>query len=481
MSEGPDSSENAQTPPPVDPAGGQAAGPGAPGGAKSGDRAGPGGDPTAQSETSPYLSGPRIRPRPMRAGMSISELIRETFLAYNAARLREACRLLAEKMMRDNVTVGLSLSGALTPAGLGLAALCPLLRGGYVDWVVSTGANLYHDSHFALDLAMHQGSPHLNDIALRRDGVVRIYDVLFDYHVLLQTDSFYREMIQTPPFQKILSSAEFHHLAGRFLREREKTLGVLEPSLLSTAWECGVPVYTSSPGDSSIGMNIAAAALVGNRLTLDPSRDVNETAAIVLDAKRRGQSAIWILGGGSPKNFMLQTEPQIQEVLGIEEEGHDYFLQITDARPDTGGLSGATPSEAVSWGKVDPEMLPHAVVAYVDSTVALPLLTAYVLENVPPRPLKRLFDRRDEMLEALREAHMRAEVGRQQANLQQRVQERQAQFEARIHETQREIEEKLREKQAQLQSEMNRMQQQVQEKVQKLLPRAKLPKKPDEP
>jgi deoxyhypusine synthase len=439
----------------------------------------PGSQPPPQPDGNPYLSGPRILPAPIQPGVSVTDLIRHTFLAYNAARLREACRLLAERMLQEDVTIGLSITGALTPAGLGISALSPLLRGGYVDWVVSTGANLYHDTHFGLNMAMHQGSPHLDDVVLRKDGVVRIYDILFDYRVLLNTDAFYREMIATPPFQKVLSSAEFHSLAGKYIREREKTLGVEHPCFLSTAWECGVPVYTSSPGDSSIGMNIAAAALTGNRLTLDPNRDVNETAAIVYDAKRRGKSGVWILGGGSPKNFVLQTEPQIQEVLGIAEEGHDYFLQVTDARPDTGGLSGATPAEAVSWGKVDPEMLPQAVVCYCDATIALPLLTAYVLENVPPRPLKRLYERRDEMLESLREAHLKAEVTKQQSILQQRVHDTQAQIESKFHDTQTQLEEKLREKQAQLQHEVNRVQQQVQEKVMKLLP--KLPtKKSDE-
>jgi deoxyhypusine synthase len=141
---------------------------------------------------------------------------------------------------------------------------------------------------------------------------------------------------------------------------------------------------------------------------IDPNLDVNETASIVLDAKRGsgkkgkgGRSAVLICGGGSPKNFMLQTEPQIQEVLGIDEKGHDYFLQITDARPDTGGLSGATPAEAVSWGKIDPDRLPDAVVCYLDSTVALPLLTAYAHARHAARPLKRLFDRRQEMLDRL--------------------------------------------------------------------------------
>ncbi len=455
---------------------------------------------TSPNSASPpgHLRGKRILPRPIRPGMTAPELIQETFLAYNAARLRDATRLLTERMLRDDVTVGLSVSGALTPAGLGLSCLSPLLRGGYVDWVVSTGANLYHDTHFGLDLALHQGSPFSNDVELRREGVVRIYDVLFDYSVLLDTDAFYREMVTTPPFQKLMSTAEFHHLAGRFIREREKTLGVEQPCFLSTAWECGVPVYTSSPGDSSIGMNIAAAALTGNRLILDPNRDVNETAAIVLDAKRRGRSGIWILGGGSPKNFVLQTEPQIQEVLGIQEEGHDFFLQITDARPDTGGLSGATPSEAVSWGKVDPDMLPHAVVCYLDTTVALPLLTAHILESVPARPLKRIYDRREELLEKLREAHLRAEVDRQQAVLQTRVQETQARlqqaqahWEEKLRERQQVLDQKVREERIrleerarevhlQLQSELNRLQSQVSDTLTRLFPPSRGAKKSDD-
>jgi deoxyhypusine synthase len=362
------------------------------------------------TEFNRYLRGPRILPEPIRPGISVSDLMRRTFLAYNAGRLREAARLLAERMLQDDGTVGIALSGALTPAGLGISCLAPMLRSGYIDWIVTTGANLYHDTHFGLGLPLHQGSPFVDDVDLRKEGVIRIYDVLFEYDVLLSTDRFYREMCTAPAFQRSMSSAEFHNLAGRFIREREKVLGVSESCLIAVAYECGVPVYTSSPGDSSIGMNIAALALEGNRLVLDPNLDVNETAAIVLDAKRRGTSGIWILGGGSPKNFVLQTEPHLQEVLAIEERGHDYFLQVTDARPDTGGLSGATPSEAVSWGKVDPSRLPDAVVAYCDSTIALPLLATYILENVPPRPPKRLFDRRERMMEALRDAHLQARV-----------------------------------------------------------------------
>jgi deoxyhypusine synthase len=242
--------------------------------------------------------------------------------------------------------------------------------------------------------------------------VVRIYDIFFDYDVLLSTDAFFRKILRSPEFQKPMSSAEFHWLCGRYIVAREQALGIGNKSLLSAAYACGVPVYTSSPGDSSIGMNVAALQLEGYQCVIDPSRDVNETASIVLHAKRQGgKSAILVMGGGSPKNFALQTEPQIQEVLGIDERGHDYFLQITDARPDTGGLSGATPSEAVSWGKVDPDSLPDAVVCYLDTTVALPILAAYALARHAPRPLRRLYDRRDELIARLRAEHAAARGG----------------------------------------------------------------------
>ncbi len=356
---------------------------------------------------------PRIDPKPIDESITITELVDRTFLAYNAARLREACQLFARRMLADDVTVGVSLTGALTPAGLGMAAIIPLIEHGFIDWMVSTGANLYHDTHFGIGLDMHIGSPFADDVSLREQGVVRIYDIFFDYDVLLQTDAFFRQMIAAPEFQRPMSTAEFHYRAGAYVRERERLLGVRRRSVLSTAHELGVPIYTSSPGDSSIGMNVAAMALDDNQLSFDVSRDVNETAAIVLDAKAAGgQSGVLIVGGGSPKNFVLQTEPQIQEVLGIEEKGHDYYLQITDARPDTGGLSGATPGEAVSWGKVDPDALPDTVVCYLDSTVALPILTAYAIANHPPRKPKRLYDRREEMLDALRQRYLDARKSR---------------------------------------------------------------------
>ena len=387
---------------------------------------------------SKFLRGRRIDPTPITPETKLVDLVDNAFVAYNAARLREACWLFTQKMLEPDVTVGVTITGALTPAGLGMSALIPLIKAGFIDWIISTGANFYHDTHFGIGLAMHEGNAQTSDIVLRAEEVVRIYDIFFDYSVLLNTDDFFRRVIEAPEFQKSMSTAEFHYRVGRYVLERERKLGLQNKSLLAAAHEYSVPLYTSSPGDSSIGMNVAAKALQGNKLAFDPSLDVNETASIVLAAKRGlisddqstdspeahlvsasgrgarikgdrkkkkskkgGRSAIFILGGGSPKNFALQTEPQIQEVLGIDERGHDYFLQVTDARPDTGGLSGATPAEAVSWGKIDPDQLPDAVVCYLDSTVALPIITSYALAKHGPRPPRRLYQRREEFMDLL--------------------------------------------------------------------------------
>ncbi|MBW4524455.1 MAG: deoxyhypusine synthase [Phormidium tanganyikae FI6-MK23] len=358
----------------------------------------------------------KITPTPIPTDISVVDLIDGYFTAYNSARLREACHLLSREVMQEGVTVGMSLSGAMTPAGFGTSVLAPLMQNGFIDWMISTGANLYHDMHYGLGLDLYASNPFVDDVKLRDEGRIRIYDIIFDYDVLLGTDAFIREIIQAEPFQKRMGTAEFHYLLGKYVHEVERKLGVKHPSLLATAYECGVPIYTSSPGDSSIGMNLAAMALEGSKLQIDPLLDVNETAAIAYSAREsgdpevEGKSAALIIGGGSPKNFLLQTQPQLHEVLGLEERGHDFFVQITDARPDTGGLSGATPNEAVSWGKVDPNELPNTIVCYTDSTIALPIMTAYVINQCAPRPLKRLYDRRDEMLAKLKADYQAAKL-----------------------------------------------------------------------
>ena len=353
------------------------------------------------------MQGRRLDPRPLAAGIGVGELVDEYFLSYNAGRLREACHIYAEKMLQPDVTVGLTISGALTPAGLGSSVFVPLVEAGFVDWIVSTGANVYHDLHRPLGFSLYGIPPQFDDVALRREGIIRIYDIVFDQEVLFKTDAFIAEVLRAPEFQKRMGTAELHYRLGRYVLEREKSLaargaGPAGRSLLGAACEAGVPVYTSSPGDSSLGMGLAALRLQGYEVGFDPELDVNETAAIVYGAKKAGgRSGVLILGGGSPKNFALQTEPQIQEIYGLAEKGHDYFIQITDARVDTGGLSGATSQEAVTWRKVDPAQLPDTVVCYTDTTIALPIMAAYALARRQPRPLRRLYDRRAALLEAL--------------------------------------------------------------------------------
>jgi deoxyhypusine synthase len=350
------------------------------------------------------MQGRRLDPRPLTGAIGVRDLVDGFFLSYNAARLREACHIFADRMLEQDVTVGLTISGALTPPGLGYAVFVPLVEAGFVDWIVSTGANLYHDLHRSLGFSLYGIPPSVDDVALRRDRVIRIYDIVFDAEVLFKTDAFIAEVLASAEFQKRMSTAEMHYRLGRYAREREKVLGGGYRSLLGAAFEAGVPVYTSSPGDSSLGMGVAALRLRGHEVGFDPELDVNETAAIVYEAKRTGgKSGVLILGGGSPKNFALQTEPQIQEIYGLEEKGHDYFVQITDARVDTGGLSGATSHEAVTWGKVDPEQLPDTVVCYTDTTIALPILASYAMAVRQPRKLKRLYDRRGQMLARLTE------------------------------------------------------------------------------
>src|SRR5947209_12388826 len=157
-------------------------------------------------------------------------------------------------MLAHETTVGLSLSGALSPAGLSISCLVPLIEAGFIDWIVSTGANLYHDTHFALGQEMHQARPGLDDRALREHQVIRIYDIVFPYENLLGTDRFFRTLCRGEAFQTTLGTAEFHYLVGKYLAAREDETGRRGHSMLAAAFRHGVPIFTSSPGDRSIGM-----------------------------------------------------------------------------------------------------------------------------------------------------------------------------------------------------------------------------------
>jgi len=363
-----------------------------------------------------YLSGKRIQPNPVSKESNVASVI-DNMDAYNGGRLRAACQLMRDKYSPEDVTIGLSIAGALIPAGLGASTIIPLMNHGFVDWLVSTGANMYHDLHFAFNMPLFRGSHTVDDADLRDKGVTRIYDILFDYEdVLMATDRVLRKIMLQPEFQKEMGTREYYHLLGKVANEFEQKNKLGEVSVLAAAYRNGIPVFTSSPGDSTIGMNVAGLELLAEsaglldqfKLKINPSIDVNDSTAIILNAKRyeKGKTGVLLIGGGSPKNFLLQTEPQIQEVLMIPEAGQDYDINITDARPDTGGLSGAPPSEAASWGKIDPTKLEETVTAYIDVTVAFPLLAAYVRQTTGPKKLKRLYDRGEELRKKLIESYL---------------------------------------------------------------------------
>jgi len=343
-----------------------------------------------------YLTGKAITYYRPQGSADVRQLIDGGFQAFNAGRLSEACQIFSERMLapENDTTIGLTVAGALTPAGLG-GCVIELMERGLIDFIISTGANLYHDLHYALNFTLHRGSPFLDDVELYEQGIIRIYDVLFPATVLLETDSYIRDFLVRSQLSGPIPTSELHYRLGLDLLQRYP--GSEEYSVVARAAKTGVPIYTSSPGDSSIGMNVAYHELMnGSTLMIDPNRDVNEICAIILAGKKNG---CVILGGGSPKNFYLQGQPTLWEVYGIPKGGNDFFIQITTDQVVWGGLSGATPAEAVSWGKVNPGVLPDTVVAYCDSTIAFPLFCEYAVGSKNGRrPRKELVRKRDQLV-----------------------------------------------------------------------------------
>ena len=341
---------------------------------------------------SKFLVKPRIKPAQLKKGGTISDLVK----SYNASgsfqggRLGEAA-LLYKKMIEEETSICVTLSGAMTPAGMG-GIIISLIEHGFIDMVISTGANLYHDMHFALDLAVHQGDFQVDDIELFEAGIERIYDIFITEDLLLKTDAYIQEELMDFPNEKPVSTAQLHHHLGKKLLENSHAP---EKSILAMAAKYNVPVYTSSPGDSSIGMNVAYLRYKNKNIIVDPNLDVLETAAIVFNSAKNG---VIIVGGGSPKNFYLQTQPFISQIAGLPHIGHDFDIQISTDAPHWGGLSGATPSEAVSWGKINPNELKNSVVVYSDATISLPILVGYVLNEMNARESKQLYGKIPEFM-----------------------------------------------------------------------------------
>jgi deoxyhypusine synthase len=337
-------------------------------------------------KSSRFLNKDRIYPdKPNLVKPSINDLI--TYYsksgAYNGGRLSEACHIY-QKMIEEDATICLTLSGALTPTGIG-GLIIELVRKGLVDFIISTGANLYHDIHFSLDLPVYQGDFRVNDKDLLKDKIVRIYDIFIPEETLLKTDYYIQNLFKNNKLSNPISSSYLHNIIGKDLLKNSKKPN---HSILAAASKYNIPIFTPSPGDSSIGMNLAKLKLEKKGIYLDTDLDILESTSIIEQSKKTGAIE---LGGGAPKNFYMQTQPMLNQILKKNKGGHNYFIQITADAPHWGGLSGATPSEAISWGKIKPDQLKNDVVVYSDVTIAAPILFSYILSKNIKRDKKNLF------------------------------------------------------------------------------------------
>lgn len=344
------------------------------------------------------MSGTAIEPLRLEAGGTVADLIDTVYArsGFNARRLAEAAQLYA-RMLQGHMTVGMTIAGAMTPIGMS-GVVNSLIEAGFVDFIISTGANLYHDLHRPYGAPMVQGSHEIDDNSLADAGIARIYDVFIgDEETLMATDRRILEALEDLDYTQPFSTARLHYVLGTAV---ERSAPHPEKSLVVQAARCAVPVYTSSPGDSSIGMNLAVPYLLDRPVQLNPILDVIETAAIVGSAEQNG---VVMLGGGSPKNFYLQTQPTLHQILRDPSKGgHDCFIQLTVDSPHWGGLSGATPQEARSWGKIK-DAHRNNVVVYSCCSMTFPLLAQYVLTRCKPRPLKRLYDRLPDLVGELQD------------------------------------------------------------------------------
>lgn len=326
--------------------------------------------------------------------MTIEDLV-DVFASsgYNGRQLGNAAKLYA-KMIEEDATICLTVSGAMTPVGFG-GIIKTLIERGFVDWIVTTGANVYHEDHFAWGLPVKQGSFDVDDMKLYEKEIVRIRDVYIKFNETLEAqDQLIQKMFGDDFPDESFTTAEFCNLMGKLSKERSKHP---EKSFVTSAYNFDVPVYISTIKDSSLALNLAVHRLAGKTYNLDFVREIIEQAAIVYDSKKSG---ILELGGGVPKNTAQQTGPLLDQILKRQDGGQDYIIQITDARPDTGGLSGATLQEGKSWGKIQ-DANDGMVTVYADATIAFPILALYVLSNQKSREPKRLYKKLDKLYKNL--------------------------------------------------------------------------------
>jgi len=341
-----------------------------------------------------------VTPRAITGKETPHQILTERFPAYVGRQERTAYELMRRSVEQD-CAIFLTFSGAMTPAGLHQSCLIPLLDRGLVDCITTTGANLYHDAHRIIGHRIREIDPTAGDLQYRLARIIRIYDLGFWEETLLETDRLFSALLRGPEFQKRMTTPELHYLLGARLAEIERALGVKEPSLLSTAWKYGVPIFVGAVQDGSIFLNIVKLKrLLGEsfRLELDVNDDVFEMGAMQHHcfATRKRPMAVWILGGGVPKNYTLQGEPLLDQILGVPTHGFDIDVQLCVDPVDNGALSSCPAGEGHTWGKVSAASVETgSVYVHADVTAVFPWLT-YALLSDPKMKRKhsRIYDER---------------------------------------------------------------------------------------
>jgi deoxyhypusine synthase len=365
-----------------------------------------------------FSSAPVVNPAPLTGRESPRQLLETAFPAFVGRQERTAFELM-DHAVRSGCTVFMTLSGAMTPAGLHQSCLLPMMERGLVDVLTTTGANLYHDAHRVIGHQLREIRPDAGDLALRLARIIRIYDLGFGEDVLLETDQLFSALLLQPDFQRRMTTPELHHLLGRELATIEEALGVKTPSLLATAYRCGVPVFVGAVQDGSIFLNIVKLKrLLGEsfKLEIDVADDVFEMGAMQHLAQHAYSKrlAVWILGGGVPKNYTLQGEPLLDQILGVPTDGFDIDVQFCVDPVDNGALSSCPAAEGHTWGKVSATAVERgSVYVHSDVTAVFPWIAhALLSDQAFKRPLKRLYDLRDEAV-----ARLQAQVDRRRAKL----------------------------------------------------------------
>ncbi len=359
-----------------------------------------------------------VRVRRVDQCNSVHEIFENCLPAFGGAILRRVYAIL-DRAVEKNCPITLSIAGPITVSGQHQAWLIPLLETGWVAYISTTDAVCYHDGHRSLNAHLQDPIYEVpifgDDGALRDEKVIRVTDMGFDEEVLLDQDKFLAAVLSRPEFQKKMTGTELRYRLGAFYGAQEQRNGV-EPGLLSTCTRLGIPVFVGAPSDGSVFLNsmklwaMKQAGLIPEySFDLDLHAEVFEACAYhhwgLFESEAKGIATL-ILGGGVPKNFNLQPEPALGQVLGLPNvRGYEFDVQITTAPVTDGSLSSCLPAEAVTWGKVDKDTYLQSTESLpADYSMMMPFVVKALMEKHGAREPHRLYEHRERLVETLRKA-----------------------------------------------------------------------------